>query len=156
MIPKSSIQFPALPTVVVPVLTKSLNIISHILKEAKNKFSHKRSQYIPRVISSWTPITIPPWEKHFKTLISLTQKIWERKKYLNEVIWTDAAPLGLRLLGVLPLVYRLWASARLRRFAMNGVPSVAWCSTSLDLEGAFFSDRRIADDLHVCLADMIK
>ena len=61
----------------------------------------------------------------------------------------DATPLGQRPLGVLPIVYRVWASARvvqLEGWFRSCVPDSffsagcgrgsveAWCTTALDIE----------------------
>ena len=81
----------------------------------------------------------------------------------------DATPKGQRPLCVLPVVYRLWASARLRHLedwlrswlpssvysAGGGRSSVeAWYSTALDIEDVLsgFSD----SDVHVFVADVVK
>ena len=81
----------------------------------------------------------------------------------------DAAPLGQRPLSVLPVVYRIWASARMSQLdawfkswvpdsvfsAGGGRGSVeAWCSSALDIE----EDLSGAADSHVHLfvADVVK
>ena len=81
----------------------------------------------------------------------------------------DSTPLGQRLLCVLPINYRLWASLRLSHlkdwvrswvpesvFSVgNGVSSVkAWFSATLDVEEVLFGARD--DQLHVPVADVIK
>ena len=78
-------------------------------------------------------------------------------------------PLGQGPLGVLPVVYRLWASLRLGHlrewdevwlpksvFSLgNGLSSVeAWFSTALDIEEVFSGTG--GDQLHVMVADVIK
>ena len=81
----------------------------------------------------------------------------------------DSTPLGQRPLGVLPVVYRLWASLRLGHlrewvegwlpqsvFSLgNGSSSVeAWFSTALDIEEVLSGTG--CDQLHVMVADVIK
>ena len=81
----------------------------------------------------------------------------------------DSTPLGQRPLSVLPVVYRLWASLRLRHlrewvegwlpgsvFSLgNGLSSVeAWFSTALDIEDVLSGTG--GDELHVMVADVIK
>ena len=80
----------------------------------------------------------------------------------------DSTPLGQRPLGVLPIVYRLWASLRLGHlrewvegslpesvFSLcNGLSLVeAWFSTVLDIEEVLSGG---GDQLHVVVADVIK
>ena len=81
----------------------------------------------------------------------------------------DSTPLGQRPPGVLPVLYRLWASLRLGHlrewvegrlpesvFSLgNGLSSVeAWFSTALDIEEVLSGVWR--DQLHVMVADVIK
>ena len=81
----------------------------------------------------------------------------------------DSTPLGQRLLSVLFVVYRLWASLRLGHlrewveewlpksvFSLsNGLSSVeAWFSTALDIEQVLSGAG--GDQLHVMVADVIK
>ena len=81
----------------------------------------------------------------------------------------DSTPLGQRLLSVLPVVYRLWASLRLGHLREwvegwlpksvyslgNGLSSVeAWFSTALGIEEVLSGTG--GDQLHVMVADVIK
>ena len=81
----------------------------------------------------------------------------------------DATPLGQRPLCVLPVVYRIWASVRLRHLddwlwswlpcsvfsAGGGRGSVeAWCSTSLDFEEVLSCLNESL--VHVFVADVVK
>ena len=81
----------------------------------------------------------------------------------------DATPLGQRPLGVLPIAYRTWASARMLQLedwfrswvpdsvfsAVGGRSSCeAWCSTALDIEEVLSG---AADsDVHLFVADVVK
>ena len=81
----------------------------------------------------------------------------------------DATPLGQRPLSVLPVVYRIWASARMVQVegwfnswvfdsvfsAGSGTGSVeAWCTTALDIEEVLAG---AADShVHLFVADVIK
>ena len=70
----------------------------------------------------------------------------------------DATPLGQRLLSALPVVYRIWASARVSQLedwfrswvpdsvfsAGSGRGSVeAWCTSALDIEEVLTGATRI-------------
>ena len=80
----------------------------------------------------------------------------------------DATPLGQRPLSVLPIVYRIWASARMGQlgcwfqswvpqsvFSAGGGGSVeAWYSTSLDIEEVLSC--ATDSDVHLFVADVIK
>ena len=81
----------------------------------------------------------------------------------------DAAPLGQRPLSVLPVVYRVWASARMLQLepwfrswfpssvfsAGGGRSSVeAWFTTALDIEEVLSGV--VQNDVHVFVADVIK
>ena len=81
----------------------------------------------------------------------------------------DSTPLGQRPLGVLPVVYRLWASLRLGHLRVwvegwspksvfslgNGLSSVeAWFSAAWDIEEVLAQIG--GDQLHVMVADVIK
>ena len=81
----------------------------------------------------------------------------------------DSAPLGQRPLGVLPVVYRIWASARMgqlddwfRSWVPDSVFSAggsrgsveAWYTSSLDIEEVLAG---AADsDVHIFVADVVK
>ena len=81
----------------------------------------------------------------------------------------DATPLGHRPLSVLPIVYRVWASARMvqledcfRSWVLDSVFSAgggrgsveAWCTSSLDIEKVLAG---AADShVHLFVADVIK
>ena len=81
----------------------------------------------------------------------------------------DAAPLGQRPLSVLPIVYRVWASARMSQIdgwfrswvpdsvfsAGGGRGSVeAWYTTALDIDEVLSG---AADsDVHLFVADVVK
>ena len=81
----------------------------------------------------------------------------------------DATPLGQRLLSVLPVVYRVWASAgmlQLEPWFRSWVPSCvfsagggrssveAWFTTALDIEEVLSGV--VQGDVHVFVADVIK
>ena len=81
----------------------------------------------------------------------------------------DATPLGQRPLIVLPVVYRIWASARMGQLedwfqswvpdsvfcAGGGRCSVeAWCTTALDIEEVLSGV--VDSDIHLFVADVIK
>ena len=81
----------------------------------------------------------------------------------------DAAHLGQRPLCVLPIAYRIWASARLQHFHgwfQSWVPSSvfsaggarssveAWYSTTLDLEESLSG--ALDSDVHIFVADVVK
>ena len=81
----------------------------------------------------------------------------------------DATPLGQRPLTVLPVVYRIWASARMVHLepwfkmwvpscvfsAGGGRSSVqAWFTTALDIEEVFSGI--VEGDVHIFVADVIK
>ena len=81
----------------------------------------------------------------------------------------NATPLGQRPLSVLPIVYRVWASARmlqLEPWFRSWVPSCvfsagggrssveAWFTTALDIEEVLSGV--VQDDVHVSVADVIK
>ena len=81
----------------------------------------------------------------------------------------DSTPLGQRLLSVLPVVYRIWASARMGQLggwfqswvpssvesAGNGKSSVeAWFSTALDIEEVLSG--AVDSHVHLFVADVIK
>ena len=81
----------------------------------------------------------------------------------------DATPLGQRPLSVLPVVYRIWASARmvqLEPWFRSWVPSCvfsagggrssvqAWFTTALDIEEVLSGI--VEDDVHIFVADVIK
>ena len=81
----------------------------------------------------------------------------------------DATPLGQRPLSVLPVVYRIWASARmlqLEPWFRSWVPSCvfsagggrssveAWFTTSIDIEEVLSGV--VQGDVHVFVADVIK
>ena len=81
----------------------------------------------------------------------------------------DATPLGQRPLSVLPVVYRFWASARMRQLegwfkswvpdsvfsAGGGRGSVeAWYTSSLDVEEVLFG--AIDSHVHLFVADVVK
>ena len=81
----------------------------------------------------------------------------------------DATPLGQRPLSVLPVVHRVWASARMLQsepWFRSRVPSCvfsagggrssveAWFTTALDIEEVLSGV--VQDDVHVFVADVIK
>ena len=81
----------------------------------------------------------------------------------------DATPLGHRPLSVLPVVYRIWASARMGQLedwflswvpdsvssAGGGRSSVeAWYTTALDIEEVLSGV--VDSDVHLFVADFIK
>ena len=81
----------------------------------------------------------------------------------------DATPLGQRPLSVLPVVYRIWASARmvqLEPWFRSWVPSCvfsagggrssvqAWYTTALDIEEVLSGI--VEGDVHIFVADVIK
>ena len=81
----------------------------------------------------------------------------------------DATPLGQRPVCVLPVVYRVWASARMMQLepwfkswaphsvfsAGNGRSSVeAWFSTALDIEACLAGG--VEGDVHLFVADVVK
>ena len=81
----------------------------------------------------------------------------------------DATPLGQRPLSVLPIVYRIWASARVGRLggwfkswvpdsvfsAGRGRESMeVWCTSSLDIEEVLSG--ATDSDVHLFVADVIK
>ena len=81
----------------------------------------------------------------------------------------DATPLGQRPLSVLPVIYRIWASARMLQLepwfrswvpscvfsAGSGRSSVqAWFTTALDIEEVLSGV--VQDDVHIFVADVIK
>ena len=81
----------------------------------------------------------------------------------------DATPLGQRPLSVLPIVYRIWASARMgqlygcfRSWVPDSVFSVgsgrgsveAWCTSALDIEEVL--PGATDSDVHLFVADVIK
>ena len=73
----------------------------------------------------------------------------------------DATSLGQRLISVLPVVYRLWASLRphLQEWVQGWVPQSvssveAWFSTALDIEEVLAGAG--SDQPHVLVADVIK
>ena len=81
----------------------------------------------------------------------------------------DATPLGQRSLSVLPIVYRIWASARMGQLedwfkswvpdsvfsAGGGRGSVeAWYTTALDIEEVLSG--ATDSDVHLFVADFIK
>ena len=81
----------------------------------------------------------------------------------------DATPLGQRPLSVLPIVYRIWASARMGQLdgwfkswvpdsvfsAVGGRSSVeAWYTTALDIEEVLSGV--VDSDVHLFVADVIK
>ena len=81
----------------------------------------------------------------------------------------DAAPLGQRPLCVLPVVYRIWASARMTQLepwfrswvpdsffsAGGGRSSVdAWFTTALDIEECLAGG--LEQDVHLLVADVVK
>ena len=75
----------------------------------------------------------------------------------------DATPLGQRPLTVLPVVYRIWASARIVHLepwfsvfsAGGGRSSVqAWFTTALDIEEVLSGI--VGGDVHIFVADVIK
>ena len=81
----------------------------------------------------------------------------------------DSTPLGQRLLCVLPVAYRLWASVRLEHlkewfqswvtdsvFSTGGGRSSveAWYSTALDIEESLSG--ALDSDVHIFVADVIK
>ena len=80
----------------------------------------------------------------------------------------DAALLGQRFLGVLPVVYRFWTSTRTGQLedwfqswvpdsvfgAGGGRSSVeAWCTAALDIEEVFSGV--VDSDIHLFVADVI-
>ena len=81
----------------------------------------------------------------------------------------DVTPLGQRPLSVLPVVYRIWASARMCQLegwfrswvpdsvfsAGGGRSSVeAWCTTALDIEEVLSGV--VDSDVHLFVADVVK
>ena len=81
----------------------------------------------------------------------------------------DATPLGQRPLSVLPIVYRIWASARMgqledwfRSWVQDSVFSAgcgrssveAWYTTALDIEEVLSG--AVDSDVHLFVADVIK
>ena len=81
----------------------------------------------------------------------------------------DASPLGQRPLSVLPVIYRVWASARMGQLdgwfrswvpesvfsAGGGRSSVeAWCTSALDIEEVLSG--ATDSDVHLFVADVIK
>ena len=81
----------------------------------------------------------------------------------------DATPLGQRPLSVLPVVYRVWASARMVHLELwfrSWVPSCvfsagggrssvqAWFTTALDIEEVLSGI--VEGDIHIFVADVIK
>ena len=77
----------------------------------------------------------------------------------------DSTPLGQRPLSVLPVVYRVWASARMEQLegwvpgsvysAGDGRSSVeAWYTTALDIEEVLAG--AVDTHVHVFVADVIK
>ena len=81
----------------------------------------------------------------------------------------DATPLGQRPLSVLPVVYRIWAAARMGQLegwfrswvpdsvlsAGGGRSSVeAWCTTALDVEEVLSGV--VDSDVHLFVADVVK
>ena len=84
-------------------------------------------------------------------------------------VGADSTPLGQRPLSVLPVVYRIWASARMQQLegwfqswvfssvysAGNGRSSVeAWYATSLDIEEV--PAGAVDTHVHIFVADVIK
>ena len=79
----------------------------------------------------------------------------------------DATPLGQRPLGVLQVVYRIWASARMVQleewfqswvpdsvYSAGGRSSVeAWYTAALDSEEVLSG--AVDSDVHLCVADVI-
>ena len=73
----------------------------------------------------------------------------------------DATPLGQRPLCVLPVVYRIWASARMMQLEpwlkswVRGRRSVdAWFTTALDIEECLAGG--VDSDVHLFVADVVK
>ena len=77
----------------------------------------------------------------------------------------DAIPLGQRPLSVLPIVYRICASARMGQLFQSWVPDSvfsagggrssveAWYATALDIEEVLFGV--VDSDIHLFVADVI-
>ena len=117
-----------------------------------------------------------PWYDGFVCILSLMEDtgIWPDgllDAYITMVPKTDgdATSLGQRPLSVLPIVYRIWASARMGQLdgwfqswvpdsvfsAGGGRGSVeAWYSTSLDIEEVLSG--ATDSDVHIFVADVIK
>ena len=88
--------------------------------------------------------------------------------YISMILKTDgdATPLGQRPLGVLPVVYRIWASARMGQLdgwfrsdsvfsAGGGRGSVeAWYTSSLDIEEVLTG--AVDSHVHLFVADVVK
>ena len=84
-------------------------------------------------------------------------------------VGSDSTPLGQRPLSVLPVVYRIWASARMKQLegwfqswvpssvksAGNGRSSVeAWYTTALDIEEVLAG--AVDTHVHIFVADVVK
>ena len=117
-----------------------------------------------------------PW---FDSLARLLRMVEERGIWLDGLLDAyiamipksdgDATPLGQRLLCVLPVVYRLWASARMvqlepwfRSWVPDSVFSIgggrssveAWYSSALDIEESLAGG--VDADVHLLVADVVK
>ena len=69
----------------------------------------------------------------------------------------DATPLGQRPLSVLPVAYRIWASARmvqLEDWFRSWVPVSAWYTTAPDVEEVLAG--AVGSDVHLFVADVVR
>ena len=119
----------------------------------------------------WRELKVLPvsWFDEFARILTLVEDtgVWMLDAYIAMIPKSDgdATPLGQRPLSVLPVVYRVWASARMVQLecwfkswvpdsVFSAADSEAWYTTALDIEEVLAG---AADShVHLFVADVIK